>query len=483
MPRLRKHYIKLLKLNKKDYHALSDQMFLEQYQFCNDIDLLLKEHSVTIDEQEYQGQLTGIFRTRSKTFYRMEWDGVEIFFEGKTLGEGEIVDETYVLQELHRQYEAFRENETKSCIHFSIFAAIVFIAIGLIVAFTNQERLFIDFDTDIVTLHKDASGVYDTAADAVVLIEVYATESNLASSATGMIVSEDGYLISCAHIYDDIPAAKFKVIMGDGTIYNAVFVAGDVEADISLLKIVNADRKFTTVQFTDSSTLEHGQDCVVLGFPGGVSVKPMVTSGIISSTSVSIKNALGYNNNFIQTDAIANPGNSGGGLFNMKGQVVGIVTSKYVDSRYEGTIYSIPSSTIKEVVNDLFYKGFVVRPTLGITVSYVTNKNLDDGYPYGCWVVETAETSNAHGLLTPNDIITKMNGIEITRQTSLLDVINMTMDENNLTAEIEVYDVAKKAYRTISFNATIRVSQSGYIPDPLPSDTNNGSTSEETPQE
>ena len=172
-------------------------------------------------------------------------------------------------------------------------------------------------------------------------------------------------------------------------------------------------------------------------------------------------NLTGYLNSYIQTDATANPGNSGGGLFNMKGQVIGIVTSKYTQSNYEGTIYSISSKTIKQVINDLFYTGYVSRPTLGITFTTTTNLELDQGIPYGSKVAEVKDTSKAFGLLNSGDIILEVNGKAISPAYELYDVLlDLPTDNPELTCK--VYNPETKETKIVTFSATMRYSSTGY---------------------
>ena len=145
----------------------------------------------------------------------------------------------------------------------------------------------------------------------------------------------------------------------------------------------------------------------------------------------------------------------------MKGQVIGIVTSKYTQTNYEGTIYSVSSKTIKQVINDLFYKGYVARPTLGITFTTVTNADRDSGLPYGSQVVEVKDTSNALGLLKTGDIIVAVNGKNLTPAYELYDAL-LTVTEDKPTVTFEIFDQETKAYRTVSFDAKMRYSSSGY---------------------
>jgi serine protease Do len=325
----------------------------------------------------------------------------------------------------------------------------------------QPEPLLVEFSSTQTHDYSNMAELYEDHHAGIVTVYTYSAAEEKQSVATGMLITKDGYLISCTHIYDDIPNAKFSIVLSDGSMHPAVFVTGDVESDICLLKIVSPDRNYPIVQFGDSDETRPGDKCVIMGFPGGASVEPIITSGIISSMDVRHSNLTGYLNSYIQTDAIANPGNSGGGLFNMKGQVIGIITSKYTQSNYEGTIYSISSKTIKQVINDLFYTGYVSRPTLGITFTTTTNLELDQGLPYGSKVVEVKDTSKAFGLLNSGDIILEVNGKAISPAYELYDVL-LALPTDNPELTCKVYNPETKETKTVTFSATMRYSSTGY---------------------
>ena len=464
MKKIKSHYNKIVQMPKKKFLQLSDDELLSLYQFNKDVDNLLKEYEVVINEDLYVGYLTGIYYTNNNCYFRMECDSKEIYFIcNNDVHGGTLISKEKFLQDFRKQCRDLRFDRKREQSTFYIFTVIALCAILLIYFVPKHEDLLIDYSNDKTHNYSSIAELYESRSSGVVLIETYNTgvEEPSGSTASGMMITKDGYLISCAHIYTDTPNAKFNIILADGSIHKAIFVAGDVESDISLLKIVNPDREYDTVTFADSDKVNIGDQCVILGFPGGVSITPVITSGIISHTDVRHSSLTGYLNSYIQTDATANPGNSGGGLFNMKGQVIGIVTSKYTQTNYEGTIYSVSSKTIKQVINDLFYKGYVARPTLGITFTTVTNADRDSGLPYGSQVVEVKDTSNALGLLKTGDIIVAVNGKNLTPAYELYDAL-LTVTEDKPTVTFEIFDQETKTYRTVSFDAKMRYSSSGY---------------------
>ena len=199
---------------------------------------------------------------------------------------------------------------------------------------------------------------------------------------TGIIMSEDGYIVTNAHvIYDDEngygEATAVQIQMSDEkTTYDAKIVAYDKEADIAVLKI---DAKgLTAAEFGDSDKCEVGEAVVAIGNPLGLEFQNTVTCGIISALNRKVT----INDNamtLIQTDAAINNGNSGGPLINSSGQVIGINSAK-MSSTYsssgasvEGLGFAIPMTEAKQIVDDLINYGYVTgRPQLGITCQDVS---------------------------------------------------------------------------------------------------------------
>jgi serine protease Do len=463
MKKLDSHYKKIANLSKRKYTKLNDEELLSLYQFEKDFDVLLNEFEIVIAEDLYIGYLSGIFRTSTHSYYRMDCDGQELFIIADDSDSGGLIvsydDFMLDFKKEVRKMRWKRSKERGGVYAFTFLTLII--AMLILFAPKQSDKLLIEFTNSQTHNYSSVSELYANHNKGIVTIHTYSSETSGPSVATGMMITKDGYLISCTHIYDDIPNAKFNVILSDGSMHRAIFVSGDIESDICLLKIIEPDRDYDIVYFGDSDNVNPGDQAVIMGFPGGASIEPIVTSGIISSTDVRHNNLTGYLNSYIQTDATANPGNSGGGLFNMKGQIIGIVTSKYTQLNYEGTIYSIPSRTIKQVINDLFYKGYVARPTLGITFTEVSANEMDNGLPYGSKVVEVKESSMAFGLLNENDIITKVNGKAMTPAYELYDAL-LCLNEDNLLMECEVYNQETKMYRTVTFEATLRYSSTGY---------------------
>lgn len=199
------------------------------------------------------------------------------------------------------------------------------------------------------------------------VVSVSCTLSSGSASGTGVILSSQGYIVTNAHVIDG--AQAIRVLLTDGRELDACLVGTDAVSDLAVLRI-QADG-LISAQFGDSDTLRVGDSVAAIGDPLGVDLRGTMTDGIVSAINrdVSIN---GRTMNLIQTNAALNSGNSGGPLINCYGLVVGINTMKisaFTDQAgVEGLGFAIPSTTVKEVVEQIMDYGYVPgRPTLGIT--------------------------------------------------------------------------------------------------------------------
>ena len=253
---------------------------------------------------------------------------------------------------------------------------------------------------------------------------------------TGIIMSEDGYIVTNAHvIYDDEngygEATAVQIQMSDEkTTYDAKIVAYDKEADIAVLKI---DAKgLTAAEFGDSDKCEVGEAVVAIGNPLGLEFQNTVTCGIISALNRKVT----INDNamtLIQTDAAINNGNSGGPLINSSGQVIGINSAK-MSSTYsssgasvEGLGFAIPMTEAKQIVDDLINYGYVTgRPQLGITCQDVSQA-VSEAYniPVGAYIISVTEGGAAEKAgLQAADVITGIQDQDISTTEELNNIKN-----------------------------------------------------------
>ena len=207
--------------------------------------------------------------------------------------------------------------------------------------------------------------IYARNIDSVVSISC--RRAGGSATGTGVILTETGYIVTNCHVVED--GLTFAVLLSDSRSFDAALVGMDRVSDLAVLKIEASGLQ--SAQFGDSDTLRVGDSVAAIGDPLGVDLRGTMTDGIVSAINrdVSIN---GRTMNLIQTNAALNSGNSGGPLINCFGQVVGINTMKisaFTDQAgVEGLGFAIPSTTVKEVVEQIIDYGYVPgRPTLGIS--------------------------------------------------------------------------------------------------------------------
>ena len=266
-------------------------------------------------------------------------------------------------------------------------------------------------------------------------------QENPIGTGTGVVISEDGYVVTNAHvIYDSVNgyelASEISVLHGDDS-YIAEVIGYDVDCDLAVLKI-EADG-LTAAELGNSDELNLGEDVTAIGNPLGLDLMNTVTKGIISGLNRNIT-INDKTMNLIQTDTAINSGNSGGPLINKYGQVIGINSSKMSsgglgEASVEGICFAIPSNKVADVVEDFMNYGYVKgKPQLGITCRDVTaDISQMYGMPIGVYVIEVSEGSAAETAgLKKGDIITAVDDVEITTS------VELTAQKNLHTAGDEI---------------------------------------------
>lgn len=262
----------------------------------------------------------------------------------------------------------------------------------------------------------------EKVSDSVVGILCYSDDvpdqadtTTASSQGSGIIFSQDGYVITNAHVIGNSKTAyAIRVVTSDGKVYKAGVVGYDSRTDIAVLKMDDA-KGLTPATFGDSSQLEVGQDIIVVGNPGGLDYQNTTTKGVISALDRKLSTS--SLTKYIQTDAAINPGNSGGPLVNYYGQVVGITTSKIVSETYEGMGFAIPSQTVKSIVDTLVKNGYVEgRVKIGISGIAVTSDQASNyNIPQGIYVQSIVSGGPCDGTsLKEGDIITEVDDETIT---------------------------------------------------------------------
>jgi Do/DeqQ family serine protease len=198
----------------------------------------------------------------------------------------------------------------------------------------------------------------------------FSLESPTRSSGSGVIISDDGYIVTNNHVIED--ANSIEVIMTNNQRFYAKLIGSDPTTDLALLKIRSKNLPF--VRYGDSDSITPGEWVLAIGNP--FDLNSTVTAGIVSAKARNIGILRDRNNlqveAFIQTDAAVNPGNSGGALVNLKGELIGINSAIATSSgSYQGYSFAIPVSLVKKVMDDLLEFGQVQRGMLGIQITDV----------------------------------------------------------------------------------------------------------------
>jgi len=261
--------------------------------------------------------------------------------------------------------------------------------------------------------------IYEKNIPSVVSISC---QSRIGSSAgTGVIVSEQGYIVTNAHVIDG--AMSVSVQLTDERVFQASLVGADEISDLAVLYVEAED--LVSAEFGDSGALRVGDSVAAIGDPLGVKFRGSFTDGIVSAINRDVS-VNGRTMSLIQTNAALNSGNSGGPLINAYGQVIGINTMKigaFTDSAgVEGLGFAIPSATVKDIVDQIIHQGYVSgRPTLGIV-----GETLSTFYqryyrlPAGLYITEVEQGSYAaYCGVEPGDILL---GIDDTRITTMEDM-------------------------------------------------------------
>ena len=265
--------------------------------------------------------------------------------------------------------------------------------------------------------------IYAQAIDSVVSIAC--TLNNGSSSGTGVVLTETGYIVTNSHVIEN--ATAISVLLTDGRTLAARIVGADTVSDLAVLWVDAED--LTAAQFGDAATLRVGDVAVAIGDPLGIELRGTMTDGIISAINRNVTSG-GRTMTLIQTNAALNSGNSGGPLLNCYGQVIGINTMKigaFTDSAgVEGLGFAIPSTTVKEIVDQLIAQGYVSgRPSLGLTLreTSITERQFYR-LPSGLLITGITENSDAARKgLKAGDILIELDEKNTPDQASLEAVI------------------------------------------------------------
>ena len=248
-------------------------------------------------------------------------------------------------------------------------------------------------------------------------------QTTSAASGSGFILTGDGYVLTNYHVIES--SNSISVTLYDGKSYDAVLIGYDESSDIAVLKI-DAEG-LTPVVLGDSDNLNVGDSVVAIGNPLG-ELTFSLTSGAVSALNREITLSNSVTMNLIQTDCAINSGNSGGALFNLYGEVIGITNAKYSGSGSGASIdnigFAIPINDVLPIVRSIIEKGYIAKPYIGVSVTSVSSETQSYGLPKGAAVKAISEDSPAEKAgLQINDIITEANGTTIESSDDLVRLV------------------------------------------------------------
>ena len=251
---------------------------------------------------------------------------------------------------------------------------------------------------------------------------------------SGVILSEDGYIVTNNHVIEG--ADRLEVLLNDNSTYDAKIIGTDEATDLALIKI--DAHGLSAITFGDSEAVKVGEWVLAVGNPFGFN--STVTAGIVSAKARSLNKGgnMGIES-FIQTDAALNPGNSGGALVNLKGELIGINSAIYSNTgSYTGYSFAIPTTIVKKVMADLRQYGTVQRAVLGCTVMDLDAKIAKEkditATKTGIVVVSVNDRSTAKALgLQTDDVITAINGVEVATRAQLVEQLNKYRPGDEIT--------------------------------------------------
>lgn len=317
----------------------------------------------------------------------------------------------------------------------------------------DRENVVIDITKIDTSKVMTQAEVYATNVNSTVGITTSITtnywgyQTTSAAAGSGFIFSADGYILTNYHVVED--SSSITVSMYDGKTHDAKLIGYDESNDVAVLKI-NASG-LVPVILGNSDNLNVGDSVVAIGNPLG-ELTFSLTSGSISAKDREITMSNGATMQLMQTDCAINSGNSGGALFNMYGEVIGITNAKYSSSSSGASIdnigFAIPINKARAIAESIIEKGYVSKPYIGVSVTSVSEETQSYGLPQGASVQEIVKDSPAADAgLQINDIITHVNGKVITGSNDLVaevrnakigDTLKLTVYRMGDTIEISI---------------------------------------------
>ena len=257
------------------------------------------------------------------------------------------------------------------------------------------------------------------------------------ASGSGFIISDDGHILTNYHVIED--SSSISVSMYDGSSYDAALVGFDESNDIAVLKI--EAENLVPVVLGDSDNLNVGDSVVAIGNPLG-ELTFSLTAGTVSAKDREVTLSSNVTMDLIQTDCAINSGNSGGALFNLYGEVIGITNAKYSSSSYsEASIdnigFAIPVNDILPIVESIIEKGYVSKPYIGVSIYDVSAEAQGYGIPAGAAIQAVSENGPAQAAgLQAGDVITACNGTAVSGSAELKEQVSGCQVGDELTLTV-----------------------------------------------
>ena len=320
-----------------------------------------------------------------------------------------------------------------------------------------------------------AKAIYQKIHESSVGIIVYSgNRQQVSSEGSGVVLGPNGdktgtYIITCAHVID-VASAKIVVQTADGSQYDAKLVGLDSKTDIGLVYVANTSLK--AAEFADSDTLEVGDAIYAIGNPGGIQFFGSFTNGMVSAIGRPVDSPVGYEVACIQHTAAINPGNSGGALVNGHGQIVGINSSKIASTDFEGMGFAVPSTTVKEIVDQLIKNGRVTnRPALGIKFMPNTESQVHsiivktNDLPSGSIIIDTIMIGSdlENKGVKEGDMIIAVNGKDLDDYNIILELIENGKVGDVLTLKICHIDAN---YKISTFDVQVKLVEDSSVSEP-----------------
>jgi len=249
-------------------------------------------------------------------------------------------------------------------------------------------------------------------------------QTTSAASGSGFILTSDGYILTNHHVVEN--SDSITVSLYDGTAYQAELVGFDESNDLAVLK-VDAEN-LPPVILGNSDNMNVGDSVVAIGNPLG-ELTFSLTAGTVSALERQVTMSSGVTMNLMQTDCAINSGNSGGALFNLYGEVVGITNAKYSgSSQSEASIdnigFAIPINAVRNIAWSIIEKGYIVKPYIGVSVVDVSAETQSYGLPGGAAVKAISPESPAEAAgLQVSDIITHVDGAAVSGSSQLVRIV------------------------------------------------------------